>query len=218
MSFANLRRVKEMLELTFPSFSSRTDKDERVERLLDAAHSKVRFKITKANGTMPIFQQRAAFAAIVASIVVSALDEEDRRLRFRVKDAVGFQSDPLTFTITGEVDGIQTTEDVLVDENGEFVSKTAWASIVSPIAVTNIPATPGQVQVLESVDPVLEQIEEWKVACLYLLESGDRFTKEAEAPEREDFCKFAKMALKEWIAETFKSETNPAPIYYRASS
>lgn len=218
MSFANRRRVKEMLELTFPGFKDRNDKDERVDRLLASAHQKVRFTIEKSGGTMPVYIENAAFVALTAAIAIAALTTENRQLRFRLKDAAGFGSSPLTLALTGVVDGIETVENILIDENGEFVSKTAWTSVTSPVVATNLPATPGTIQVIESVDAVLGQIEEWKAACLYLIESGDRYVKEAEAPEREDFCDMARKALKAWIDEEFKSVRTDPPIYFRASS
>lgn len=219
MSFANLNRVKQKLELTVPDFENRTDYDKQLERLMPVAHAKVRFVVEQEEGgELPQFLELFAPGTPTDPINVASMVNENRRLRFRLLGADAFASDSLTFTITGIIDGIEITEDVEFTEDGELVSVNAFESIDNDIAVANIPGTPGTIQVLEDVDPTLSDAEDLLTACLFLGESADRFAKEDEPPEFESWCARAKKMVKDWVEQNTKTTTVRRPLFLRASS
>lgn len=222
MTFANLDRVKVLLELTVPALKDRTDYDDRIRRLMGVVHEKIRLKVVQINGgTLDPFLILEAFKPPVAAYTLTAaLTNTPRRIRFRLKEAdeVELAATGMVATVTGNIDGIQTTEDVTFARNGEFVTKAAFESIVSPIAFASIPSTPGTIQVLEDVDPVLADIEDMMTACLYLREAVDRFEKDAEPEEMEIWCKKANALLKEWIKVNVAADVLDAPLALQAAS
>jgi len=221
MSYANLDRVKTLLELTVPSLRTRDDYDSRIERLMGVAHEKVRLVIVKTNGgIMPPYYVLAVTTPTAATVAIGPLTEVSRRVRIRLvgADETALAATPLIATITGTVDSITDSETISFDRNGEFVSKTTWESLATPITFANIPGTPGTVEILEDVDPVLGDVEDMMTACGFLLEAADRFDKEAEPPEMGVFCRKATELLDDWVKVNLQESVLEPPLALRASS
>lgn len=222
MTYANLDRVKRMLELTVPALNDREDYDEELLRLMGVVHEKIRLRIVKMNGgTLAPFLILEDLAIPVNPITLDAtLTNAPRRIRVRLRDADESELDttPMVITLTGDIDGITEQQEVSFPRNGEFVTRKAFETLELVVPVSDIPGTPGTIQFLEGVDPVLEDIEDMFTACMFLRESIDRFVKEAETEEADVWCKKGGQLLKDWISVNIAANILDHPLALRAES